>query len=64
MEGKVASIKNVRAAKHRHESQSKPKGRFCLFMPAFVNVAEAMAISRDGQEQEDARSFLRFISED
>lgn len=58
METRVATIKNVRAAKHRHESQAKPKGRFCLYMPAFVSVAENIAVAREAEERRDARAFF------
>ena len=64
MEQRVATVKNVKAAKHRHESEAKPKGRFCLFMPAFLQVAGCMAICRDGEEKTDARNFLRMINEE
>ena len=64
MEQREATVKNVKAAKHRHESEAKPKGRFCLFMPAFIQVASCMALCREGEEKTDARDFLRFTTEE
>eukprot|EP00959_Pyramimonas_sp_CCMP1952_P058525 1222140-Pyramimonas_sp.AAC.1 len=64
MEQRVATVKNAKAAKHRHESEAKPKGRFCLFMPAFLQVASCVAVCREGEEKADARNFMRLISEE
>ncbi|CAK0825749.1 unnamed protein product [Prorocentrum cordatum] len=64
MEQRVATVKNVKAANHRHDSEAKPKGRFCLFMPAFLQVAGCMAVCRGGEEKTDARNFLRMITEE
>ena len=33
-------VKNVKAAKHRHESSAKPRGRFVLYMDAYIVLAQ------------------------
>lgn len=58
------NIKNVKAAKHRHESQAKPRGRFVLYMDAFVTVATHMMADRDSDIRHDAADFLEYLTEE
>ena len=54
-------VKNVRAAKHRHESFAKPAGRFVLYLDAYLATAEEMVAS-DSAVKAQAQDFLRFLS--
>lgn len=58
------NIKNVKAAKHRHESQSKPRGRFVLYMDAYITVAMHMMADRDSETKQDAAAFLAYLTEE
>lgn len=58
------NIKNVKAAKHRHESQAKPRGRFVLYMDAFITVASHMMADRDAEVRQDAAAFLQYLNEE
>ncbi|MCP4239061.1 MAG: hypothetical protein GY772_00695 [bacterium] len=57
-------VRNVKAAKHRHESCSKPKGRFVLYFDAYLVLAQHMLTDRDGTQREDAKGFLLYISDE
>ncbi len=57
-------VRNVRAAKHRHKSYAKPRGRFVLYLDAFIMVAEHMAAYLSGAEREGAARFLNFLDEE
>ena len=64
VEAKVGAIKNVKAAKHRHESYAKPKGRFVLFFDAYMAVAEQMATTRADDDRADGLKFLNYITDE
>ena len=64
IDNRVGHVRNVRAAKHRHESYAKPRGRFVLYMDAFITVAEHMSADRSGAEREGANRFLMFLNEE
>ena len=49
-------IKNVKAAKRRHESAAKPRGRFVLLMDAYIQVAIHMLHGRSDDNQKYARA--------
>ena len=57
-------IRNVSAAKHRHESGAKPRGRFVLNMDAFIEVALHIIVDRDGDQRKHAEAFLTFLTEE
>ena len=48
-------IRNVRGAKHRHESAAKPRGRFVLLMDAYIQVAMRMLHGRQDDVQKHAQ---------
>ena len=65
LEDKVGhDIRNVKAAKHRHESAAKPRGRFVLNMDAFIQVALHIVAAREDGVREDAQAFLRDLTEE
>jgi len=65
LDGRIGPrVRNIRAAKHRHESQSKPRGRFCLYLDAYVAVAEHMIADRDADIRHDAVAFLSFLTDE
>jgi hypothetical protein len=57
-------IRNVSAAKHRHESAAKPRGRFVLNMDAFIQVALHMIVDREGEQKKNAEAFLTFLTDE
>lgn len=57
-------IRNVSAAKHRHESAAKPRGRFVLNMDAFIQVALHIIVDRDGEQKKNAEAFLTFLTDE
>ena len=57
-------IKKVKAAKHRHESAAKPRGRFVLLIDAYIQVAKHMLHGRSDDNQKYARDFLMYINEE
>lgn len=57
-------IKNVKGAKHRHESAAKPRGRFVLLMDAYLQVARHMLHGRQDDTRKHAEGFLSYISEE
>ncbi len=57
-------IKNVKGAKHRHESKAKPRGRFVLFMDAYIQLAVHMLHGREDETANYAKDFLSFLSEE
>ena len=57
-------VKNVRAAKHCHESAAQPRGRFVLLMDAYIQVAVRMLHARDDSTQKHAQAFLAFLNEE
>ena len=42
LDDRISDIKNIRAAKHRHESFAKPAGRLILYLDAYLATAEDM----------------------
>ena len=58
------NIKAVKAAKHRHESFAKPRGRFVLYLDAFITVAEHMIADRSGKDGRSGADFLMYINEE
>ena len=59
------AVRNLRAAKHRFESYSKPRGRFTLWRDAFISTAEHIAVTRTGTvESKDAKDFLDYLDEE
>ena len=48
MEATHGKVKNLRAAKHRFESFSKPLGRVILWLPALLATAHDIAVQREG----------------
>ena len=59
--GMVGRIGNLRAAKHRHESQQKPLGRSVLYCKALLLTAEQVAKER--KSGEEGRDCLRFFDD-
>ncbi len=59
----IGAVRNLKAAKHRHESYAKPRGRFVLYMDAVLTVAELMNAAR-GEAQQGAKPFLDFVTEE
>ena len=57
-------IRNVSAAKHRHESGAKPRGRFVLNMDAFIQVALHIIVDRDGEQKKHAEAFLTYLTDE
>ena len=58
-------VRNLRAAKHRFESYSKPLGRLVLWCDAVIATAETISIKRKGQaEGTAANEFLKEINEE
>jgi len=57
-------IKNVRGAKHRHESLATPRGRFVLYMDAYLQVAMHMLNGSNRDAQKHAAEFLNYINEE
>ena len=57
-------IRNVRAAKHRHESAAKPRGRFVLLMDAYIQVALHMLHGREDETKKYAQEFLTYLTEE
>ena len=56
-------VRNLRAAKHRFESTTKPLGRFCLHLPAIIEVAHSIACARScSQEGRSMAQWLQSIS--
>ena len=65
VEGSVSErIKNVKGAKHRHESAAKPRGRFVLLMDAYIQLAIHMLHGRDDATKKCAEGFLTFLNEE
>ena len=64
LEGSVGKTHNVSAAKHRHESMAKPRGRFCLKLDAYLLLAHEMAVSREGDVRKAANDLLNSIDEE
>ena len=59
------STTDLGAAKHRFESWQRPMVQFILTLPAFVQVAQKIAIMRHGKEEaRDATSFLEGLTEE
>ena len=59
------STTQLGAAKHRFESWQRPMVQFILTLPAFVQVAQKIAIMRHGKEEaRDATSFLEGLTEE
>jgi len=62
MEGH-GKVKNLRAAKHRFESFSKPLGRVILWLPALLATANDIAVKREGApEGQVAQAWLNGIT--
>ena len=62
MEGH-GKVKNLRAAKHRFESFSKPLGRVILWLPALLATANDIAVKREGApEGQEAQAWLNGIT--
>ena len=57
-------IKNLRAAKHRHEAWQKPKARFTLYMDAYIATALHMLAKSSTSDRKIAMQFLDFLSEE
>ena len=58
-------ITNVRAAKHRHESSSKPKGRFALYHDAYFALAHQTLAAGGSCSKKDAwHDFIDTFTED
>lgn len=60
--GPNKSCTNLRAAKHRFESWSKPLGRLVMHLPAVFEVAHRIVSSRRGAEADAIRSWLQAVS--
>ena len=59
------AITNVRAAKHRHESSSKPKGRFALYRDAYFALAhQTLAAGGSGSKTDAWRDFIDQVTYD
>ena len=59
------SIRNLRAAQHRHERKARPAGRFVLWVDAILATANFIHASRGGEEVgHDARDFLMYFDEE
>lgn len=63
----AAAVRNLKAAKHRFESEAKPLGRFCMHIKAIFATAHRMIASRLGRDAKDnsgvvARDFLRGVT--
>ena len=58
-------VRNLRAAKHRFESYSKPLGRLILWLPAVLATAHDIAVKRAGaNEALIARRWLENLTAD
>lgn len=56
-------VRNLKAAKHRFESFSKPLARMALYLPAILHTMSDIAARRDTlAEGEVARSWLRDVT--
>ena len=65
VEDKVgAGIKNVKAAKHRHESAAKPRGRFVLFMDAYIQTAIHMLHGNGDEARRSGEEFLAYLTDE
>ena len=65
VEGRVGQgIKNVKGAKHRHESAAKPRGRFVLYMDAYIQTAMHMLHGRHDEVGKHASEFLAYLNEE
>lgn len=63
MEAAHGKVRNLRAAKHRFESFSKPLGRVILWLPALLATARDIAIQREGApEGQVAHSWLQHVT--
>lgn len=60
-----SEVRNLRAARHRHERKALPTGRFVLFFDAILATANWMVANRQGEvEGKDAQRFLEYIDEE
>ena len=59
-----AGIKNVKAAKHRHESAAKPRGRFVLFMDAYIQTAIHMLHGNGDEARRSGEEFLAHLTDE
>jgi hypothetical protein len=65
VENKVGQgIKNVKGAKHRHESAAKPRGRLVLYMDAYIQTAIHMLHGRHDEVGKHASEFLGYLNEE
>lgn len=63
MEAAHGKVKNLRAAKRRFESFSKPLGRAILWLPALLATAHDIAVQREGApEGQAAQAWLKGVS--
>ena len=64
IDGKIGhQVSNLRAAKHRHESFTKPKCRFVLYFEAFITVGLHM-VRKGGEYSKYGSAFLGYINEE
>jgi len=56
----AGKVKNLRAAKHRFETFSKPLARLVLFLPAFLKTAQEIASKRD--DKPEGRAAAAWLS--
>ena len=57
-------IKNLRAARHRHEAWQKPKARFTLYMDAYIATALHMLAKSSSADRKIALAFFEFLNEE
>ena len=58
-----SAVSNLRAAKHRFESYSKPLARFCLYVEAVIHVALRIVAERGSDSAaQHAKAFLTYIN--
>ena len=61
LDDRISDIKNIRAAKHRHESFAKPAECLILYLDAYLATAEEMVAS-GSPVKEQAKDFLEYLS--
>lgn len=63
MKAAHGKVKNLRAAKHRFESFTKPLGRAILWLPALLATAHDIAVQREGApEGQVAQTWLQSVT--
>ena len=60
----AGAVRNLRAAKHRFESEAKPIGRFCIHIKAIFVTAHRMAVSRCMGQRDTAKDNSGLVARD